>query len=86
MAPLDHGLGFEIAEDYDYTKSTNDNYNEPDIKQFYGNYTELRKHADYSYHSNYTEERQLWQDRVVKSVVYKTAAQVTPWVVYTAGQ
>jgi hypothetical protein len=41
--------------------------------------------VDYGYHNNYTEERQLWQDKIIHSVVYKTAAQATPWIVYTCG-
>ena len=85
VKPQVAGLDFEVAADYDFTKSTNDNYKESDTSKLHGDFVEIRKHTDFSYHINYTKERQFWQDRVVKSVVYKTAPQATPWVVYTAG-
>jgi hypothetical protein len=53
--------------------------------KFVGKYAHLRESRDYSYHTNYTPERQLWQDRAVDSVVARTNAQAQPWIVFTCG-
>ena len=87
---------FITPEGYDWTLSTAENYNDPQLQQlvvagtaggdtFVGEYRDIRKTLDYSYHSVYPPERQLWQDDVIRSVVVKTKAQSQPWVVYTAG-
>ena len=75
-----------VASDYDFDRSTNDNHACRDTpRQFYGAFRDIRATRDYSYHVNYTRERQLWQDTIVKSVVVRTDPQVRPWVVYTCG-
>ena len=68
---------FKPPPDYDYTKSTNDNYRStsPEPK-FYGEFQDIRRTRDYSYHVVHTKARQLWQDGVVKSVVHRTEPQV----------
>ena len=77
---------FATPEGYDYTKSTNDNYRAPPgDRTFFGEYQDIRATLDYSYHVNYTEQRQLWQDRAVNSVVVRTDPQTNPWIVYTCG-
>ena len=77
---------FVIPSDYDYTKTTNDNYGcSATPRVYYGDYVDIREGRDYNYHVNYVKERQLWQDAVVKSVVVRTEPQVQPWVVYTCG-
>ena len=76
---------FAIPAGYDYSKSTNANYGVPESRAFFGSYADIRATLDYGYHVNYTEERQLWQDRVVNSVVMRTNPQTSPWVVYTCG-
>ena len=45
----------------------------------------MREERDYAYHVNYTKERQLWQDKVIKRVVSRTEPQPHPWIVYTCG-
>lgn len=92
---------FETKPDYDFTKSTNENYmfqpstssvseeadddNDSDRfeEQFFGEFADIRATRDYEWHSNYTKERQLWQDRVVKSCLGKTEPQARPWIVYS---
>jgi len=83
----EYDLSFPVAADYDYTTTTTENYGLPykENSEFYGKYPHIRALSDYGWHSNYTEERQLWHDRVVDSVVTKTQAQATPWIVYTCG-
>lgn len=84
---------FETKKDYDFTKSTNENYafpapspeNTGDSSQqlFFGEFADIRATRDYHWHCNYTPERQLWQDRVVKSCLGKTEPQARPWIVYS---
>jgi len=75
---------FNICRSYDYTKSTNENYGIED-EEFYGRYRSIRDTLDYSYHTNYTKKRQLWQDEVVSSLFARTSPEKNPWIVYTCG-
>jgi len=62
---------------------------------FYGKFAQIRETLDYSYHSNYTFERQIFQDSIINE--YLNAAVVKdkngevcttptePWLVFTAG-
>jgi len=82
---------FETRKDYDFSKSTNENYafQPPDdsiagsYKEYFGEFADIRATRDYSWHCNYTKQRQLWQDRVVKSCLGKTEPQARPWIVYS---
>ena len=51
----------------------------------YGKYRNIRRMCDYSYHVNYSEERQLWQDQLLANVVVRAAPQPRPWLVFTCG-
>ena len=86
-AVADDDLSYPVANDYDFTKTTTDNYGIPykESSTFHGKYPHIRELSDYSWHSNYSKERQLWHDKVVDSVVVKTQPQATPWIVYTCG-
>jgi hypothetical protein len=75
---------FTISNKYNFHRSTNDNYGVLH-REFYGPYAGIRARVDYSYHTNYTKERQEWQDRAIDSVVNRTAPVANPWVVYTCG-
>lgn len=55
------------------------------IGLFYGDFIKIREERDYTFHDNYTESRQLWQDMAVKTCLGRTEAQARPWVVYTCG-
>jgi len=77
-------FGFDLLDDYDYSLPTNENYR-LDTKEFYGEYKDIRQDRDYSYHFNYVQRRQMWQDRAIKSIVQKTGFQADPWLVYTCG-
>ena len=78
-------LPFDIPSTYDWTVSTNDNYRAAEADGFHGEYVDVREARDYSYHVNYTRERQLWQDTVIKAAVTRTDPQPAPWIVYTCG-
>lgn len=76
---------YDIPKNYNWEKSTNDNYCNADATEFVGDFVKFRRSVDYDYHVNYTPARQLWQDKVIKSVVVKTEPQAQPWIVYTCG-
>ncbi len=73
-----------VNPEYDYTKTTNDNYKESK-KVFVGSFSDIRETRDYSWHVNYTVERQVWQDIAIRSCLGKTEPQTRPWVVFTCG-
>lgn len=82
---------FETRKDYNYSLSTNENYafQPPEgaargtFQEFFGAFADIRATRDYSWHGNYTRERQLWQDRAVKSCLGKTEPQARPWIIYS---
>jgi uncharacterized membrane protein YgcG len=53
--------------------------------EVYGDFIDIRKALDYSWHPNYTVERQLWQDRIIKDVAQRHAPVRWPWLVLTCG-
>jgi len=53
--------------------------------EVYGDFAHLRKELDFSYHTNYTRERQAWQDGVIRSAVANSSPQEQPWAVFTCG-
>jgi hypothetical protein len=80
----ENATAFEVPVDYDFSRSTNDNYGVDD-REFVGEFAEIRKTLDYAYHTNYTHARQLWQDKLIRSVIKRVDPQPHPWVVYTCG-
>lgn len=80
---------FETKADYDFTKSTNENYAfhpegaDSAEQAFFGEFADIRATRDYQWHNNYMKTRQLWQDRVVKSCLGKTEPQARPWIAYS---
>ena len=79
--------------DYDYTKSTEDNYCD-ESAPLVGEYKDLRKGQDYTYHKHYSESRQLFQDKIItrlcKAVIYDDEGMICDrpkenWIVFTAG-
>lgn len=75
---------FCLGDDYDYTKTTAENYGVKN-ENYVGDYADIRATRDYSYHSNYTPERQRWQDFAIKCCLGKTEAHARPWIIYTCG-
>ncbi len=53
--------------------------------QLHGQFKQFRAEIDYSWHTNYTKERQIWQDNVVKGIALRQAPQTHPWLVFTCG-
>jgi Zeta toxin len=52
---------------------------------FVGKYKDARRTLDYLFHVNYTEERQIIQDKIVDQFVNCGCSGKRPWLVYTAG-
>jgi hypothetical protein len=69
---------FRVPPDYDYSSTTTKNY-EASGMEFVGEYADIRASRDYTWHSNYTPERQLWQDIAINSCLGKTQPQARPW-------
>ncbi|CAK0905347.1 unnamed protein product, partial [Prorocentrum cordatum] len=76
--------GFTVPDDFDYSRSTSDNYR-VDTREFAHEFAHLRRRLDFGYHSNYTMERQRWQDEAIKSAVVRSSQQPAPWLVFTCG-
>lgn len=85
-----------IKNVYDWTRSTEENYKQNYGCQQYGKYASIRQTLDYKYHSNYTRERQLVQDKIIDHLLNNTwiedpttgqgcPTSVQPWIVFTAG-
>lgn len=74
--------------------STEENY-KVDDRKFYGQFAHIRKMLDYTYHSNYTFERQIFQDSIINELLHETIVKdphggecstpTEPWIVFTAG-
>lgn len=50
-----------------------------------GEFIDVRRALDYSWHTNYVEERQKWQDALVKNVALRHHPVRWPWLVLTCG-
>lgn len=42
-----------------------------DSDEFYGVYADIRETRDRKYHGNYTQERQLWQDEIIRLLMLR---------------
>jgi len=69
-----------------YNKSDQTSYDEALHGPLVGEYASIRRTlVDYSYHPVYTEERQRWQDGLVKSIVESQKPDDCPWLIFTCG-
>jgi hypothetical protein len=69
--------------------------NKSDDMVFFGKYSHIRKTLDYSYHNNYTFERQKLQDAIISDMLDAAiildvdgkigTVPTEPWIVFTAG-
>lgn len=74
--------------------SSEENHRSNDM-MFYGRFAHIRETLDYTYHSNYTFERQILQDAIIGEFLDATfftdkhgnecTTPTEPWVVFTAG-
>lgn len=75
---------WEVPANFDPKKSTVDNYH-TNNRDSYGPYADIRASLDFDFHSNYTAERQAFQDVLIKNVVGAAVEKECPWIVFTAG-
>lgn len=85
------------ASRFDVELSTEQNYGcfGSDKHKFYGEFSDIRRSLDYTFHSNYVKERQLFQDDIIIQTLEdpiitdlhgNTCARPEyPWLVFTAG-
>jgi predicted kinase len=74
--------------------SSADNHGTSEMK-FYGRFAHIRKTLDYSYHTNYRRDRQIFQDAIISDFLDAAVVKdkngelcttpTEPWIVFTAG-
>ena len=96
VEPLPPNVSYEnlMSRGYDFSKSSEINYNCPDAP-FVGKYSNERSQLDYSFHMRYSTDRQLLHDKLIdrflntivrdhaKNIVCEAPEQ--NWIVFTAG-
>lgn len=60
-------------------------YDETKHGPLYGQFQSVRRLMDYGWHTNYTKERQAWQDELVNKVALRHRPVRWPWLVLTCG-
>ena len=76
--------GFVVDADFDFSRSTQDNYNVPG-DTVSGPHAAIREKLDFGYHGNYSERRIAFQDLLVGNVVGAGQPKENPWIVFSAG-
>jgi len=78
---------FRLNPSYDYTQSTESNYAVPLSEGFVGAFKHIRETMDYTFHQNYSHERQLWQDTLIRRCVLDGgyARRKQPFLLHTCG-
>jgi len=82
---------------YNLSLSTEDNHQSTQMT-LHGKFQSIRATLDYTYHANYTPQRQILQDQIISTLLSKSNANITdyntgnscispknPWIVFTAG-
>jgi len=83
-----------IIRSFSFKVSSEENHSSDDMC-FYGPYAHIRKTLDYTYHKNYTRERQLLQDAIIMDTMNSPVivdckgdvctTPTEPFIVFTAG-
>lgn len=53
--------------------------------EVYGEFADIRRKFDYSWHTNYSKERQEWQDHIIDAVARCQAPCGRPWLIFSCG-
>ena len=88
-------FGGKCKRQFSVFRSTEENNKSDDLQAFFGPYAHIRKTLDYTYHSNYTKERQFLQDSIIDEFLEDVSIKdvngnvcttpTDPWLVFTAG-
>ena len=91
---LGHRRSSSMRRRFSAVQSSEDNHKSDDM-EFYGPFAEIRQSLDYSYHRNYTFERQRFQDAIIRefldAAVFRDrngeicTTPTHPFAVFTAG-
>ena len=83
-----------ILGGFSLLQSSEENHKSSDMK-FYGIFANIRSTLDYTYHKNYTYERQRFQDAIIQEFLNDAVitdgngeictTPTQPWIVFTAG-
>jgi len=75
-----------VPENFDYTRSTRENYICNQNCSHVGKYSAIRSRLDTAYHGHYRTSRQALQDRLIDDANHKIkGGRREPWIVFTAG-
>mmetsp|Transcript_9440 Transcript_9440/g.28512 ORF Transcript_9440/g.28512 Transcript_9440/m.28512 type:complete len:487 (+) Transcript_9440:163-1623(+) len=81
LCPMD----WKVPADYDYSKSTKENYAAEGGEPYVGQFADIRANLDQDYHGRYIASRQVFQDMLIQSVVRRGMQPEHPWIIFTAG-
>eukprot|EP00439_Symbiodinium_sp_Y106_P023480 s3995_g2.t2 len=84
------GEDFSVPKNFDWQKSTKENYVHEIQGQVSGDsyastYRAFRKLCDAEYHGLYNLDRQIWQDAQIDYLLEKGMKEENPWLLYTCG-
>ncbi|CAE7655269.1 unnamed protein product [Symbiodinium sp. CCMP2592] len=84
------GEDFSVPKNFDWQKSTKENYVHEIQGQVSGDsyaskYRAFRKLCDAEYHGLYNLDRQIWQDAQIDYLLKKGMKEENPWLLYTCG-
>ena len=92
---LPPSLGKRCKRQFSVFRSTEENNKSDDDHAFFGPYAHIRRTLDYTYHKNYTKERQFLQDSIIDEFLEDVSIKdvngnvcttpTDPWLVFTAG-
>lgn len=92
--PDDYDYKCETYRSYCHKDYISDNkFGTSNVKEYdlekhgdlYGDFISIRKTIDYSWHTNYTRDRQKYQDQLVRNVALRHGKVDQPWLVFTGG-
>ncbi|CAE7195005.1 unnamed protein product [Symbiodinium sp. CCMP2456] len=84
------GKDFCVPENFDWQKSTKENYvneiqGQVSDKSYAEKYRSFRKLCDAEYHGLYNLDRQIWQDAQIDDLLEDLKEEKSPWLLYTCG-
>jgi predicted ABC-type ATPase len=72
-------------ENIKITSTSTDQIHKSTVEIYNDTYADARKELDYTYHSHYTKDRQILQDKIITELLSVGRVMDRPWLVYSAG-